>query len=77
MKRISINPRIRFGKPCIKGTRIAVVDILNLVSAGYSVHEIPGQLPRLTRKDVLAALAFASRLSEEPTKIFARSSASR
>jgi len=69
-KYITINPEVRFGKPCIKGTRIAVEDILNLLKAGYSVDEIPEQYPEITKKDVLAAIEFATQLVEEPTRIF-------
>ena len=70
MTKITIDPRIRFGKPCIRGTRIAVVDILNLLRAGYRIEEIPKQYPGITKKDVLAAIDFAGRLAEEPTRIF-------
>jgi uncharacterized protein (DUF433 family) len=67
--RITINPTIRFGKPCIRGTRIAVVDILNLLSSGYPIEEIPKQYTGITKKDVLAAIDFASRLTEEPVRV--------
>ena len=72
MGKITINPDIRFGKPCIRGTRIAVVDILNLFAAGYAVREIPAQLPGITKADVLAALEFAGKLAEEPTRVVTR-----
>ena len=70
--RITIDPKIRFGKPCIRGTRISVTDILNLLAAGYTLSEIPHQYPGITRKDILAAIDFASRLSEEPSRVLAR-----
>lgn len=70
--RITVNPKIRFGKPCIRGTRIAVADILNLLHAGFSVHEIPAEYPSLTRKDVLAALEYAGQLADAPAKIFSK-----
>ena len=69
MTKITIDPKIRFGKPCIRGTRIAVADILNLLATGYSVEEIPTQYPGITKKDVVAALEFAGELAEAPTKI--------
>ena len=69
MNRITINPKIRFGKPCIKGTRITVVDILSLLAAGYTLEEIPQQYAGITKKDVVAALEFAGELAESPTKI--------
>ena len=56
--RITINPKVRFGKPCIRGTRIAVVDIINLLKAGYSIDEITKQYPGITKKDVIAAIDF-------------------
>jgi len=72
MNKITINPKIRFGKPCIRGTRIAVVDILNMLSAGYSLDEIPVQYPGITKKDVLAALEYVGSLADEPTRIFTK-----
>lgn len=66
---ILIDPGIRFGKPCIKGTRITVGDILDLLSAGYTVDQIPKQYKGITKRDVLAAIAFAVKLSEQPSKI--------
>lgn len=59
-KHITIDPEIRFGKPCIEGTRIAVVDILNLLGTGYTMEEIPGQYPELTQEQVKAAIQFAT-----------------
>lgn len=70
MNRITIDPKIRFGKPCIRGMRIAVIDILNLLKAGYTIDEIPKQYPEITKKDVLAAIEFAAKLTEEPSRIF-------
>lgn len=71
MKRITINPKIRFGKPCIRNTRIAVADILNLLAAGYSIAEISQQYPSITKPDILAAIEFATTLTEEPEHITA------
>ena len=45
---ISIDPEIRFGKPCIKGTRIAVFDILSWLASGMSEDEIIDDFPQLT-----------------------------
>ncbi len=67
-ERIVVNPQIRFGKPCVKGTRIAVSDILNLLGAGYSIDEIPGEYPGITKKDVIAAVEYASRFMEHPVQ---------
>ena len=61
LKHISINPEIRFGKPCIKGTRIAVLDILNWLSSEMSYDEILMDYPQITKKDIIAALSFAAK----------------
>lgn len=57
---IVIDPNIRFGKPCIKGTRIAVVDILQWLASGMSKDEILDDFPVLKEEHILAALAFAA-----------------
>jgi len=57
---LSINPEIRFGKPCIKGTRIAVVDILKWLSSSMTHAQILEDYPSLKEEDILAALAFAA-----------------
>jgi uncharacterized protein (DUF433 family) len=60
MERISIDPEIRFGKPCIKGTRISVSDILGWLASGMSHAEILEDYPSLKEEDIKAALFFAS-----------------
>ena len=57
---ISINADIRFGKPCIKGTRIAVADILQWLASGMTNAEILNDYPLLTEEHIRAALAFAA-----------------
>ena len=57
---ISINPEIRFGKPCIMGTRIAVSDILQWLASGMTNTQILEDYPSLNEKHILAALAFAA-----------------
>jgi len=52
---ITINPEIRFGKPCIKGTRIAVQDILGWLAAGMSVQEICEDFPELSEASIREA----------------------
>lgn len=59
-ERISVNPAIRSGKPCIKGTRITVYDILEYLAGGMTEDEILSDFPDLTRDDIRAALAFAA-----------------
>jgi uncharacterized protein (DUF433 family) len=57
---IVINPEIRFGKPCIKGTRITVGDILQWLSGGMTEQEIIEDYPELQTAHIKAALAFAA-----------------
>jgi uncharacterized protein (DUF433 family) len=56
---ITVDPAVCHGKPCIKGTRIMVSNILNLMANGASVEEILDGYPQLTREAVLAAFAYA------------------
>jgi uncharacterized protein (DUF433 family) len=58
--RIAIDPRIRSGKPCIKGTRIAVADVLDYLGGGMTAGEILGDFPDLKLEDIQACLAFAA-----------------
>ncbi len=57
--RIVIDLNVMAGKPCIKGTRITVELILEKLAAGLTYEEILEDHPRLTREDILAAIAFA------------------
>lgn len=71
-ERIAIDPKVRFGKPTIRGTRIAIADILSLLAGGYTITDIPKQYPGITREDVLAALEFTTDILESPAKILHR-----
>jgi len=55
-----VNPAVRGGKPCIKGTRITVYDVLEYLAGGMTEDRILGDFPDLTREDIRAALAFAA-----------------
>jgi uncharacterized protein (DUF433 family) len=68
-KRITINPKIMCGKPVIKGTRIPVYLILNLLAAGYTFERIIKAYPRLTKKDIKAALEYAQILTKYEKEI--------
>ena len=57
---IRINPEKRFGRPCVRDTRIAVYDVLGWLSAGMTNDEILADFPELTLQDILACLAFAA-----------------
>ncbi len=59
-KIISIDSEIRFGKPCIAGTRISVADILKWLASGMTKEEIVQDFPSLTTAQINAALQFAA-----------------
>lgn len=57
---ITIEPGKRSGKPCIRGLRITVYDVLNMLADNMTFDEIIDDFPKLTREDILACLAFAA-----------------
>lgn len=59
-ERISINPRICHGEPCIKGTRIMVTNILAALSEGLTMEEILQDFPGIAIEDIRACIAFAN-----------------
>jgi uncharacterized protein (DUF433 family) len=63
--RISVNPKICHGKPCIKGTRIMVSIILDYLKAGESAEAILREYPTLKEEDIRAALSYAAWLVHE------------
>ena len=60
LDRISIDPTVRFGKPCIRGTRITVGDVLEYLAGGTSEDQLLEQFPQLCRDDIRACLAYAA-----------------
>lgn len=64
-ERVSVNPRVCHGKPCIKGTRIMVSVILDYLKAGESEKEIVRQYPTLKPADIHAAVGYAAWLAHE------------
>ena len=66
---ITADPEICFGKPCIRGTRISVGNILNWLSAGMTPDEIIEDYPELQNVHIRAALAFAA-ARDKMTKVF-------
>lgn len=59
-KIIQIRPDVRFGKPCVRDTRISVYDVLSWLASGMSVDEIIEDYPELTKEDIQACLAYAA-----------------
>lgn len=65
--RITINSDQCSGKPCIRGMRIRVVDVLELLAAGLSIPEIIEELPDLEKEDITASIKFAAFKLDHPT----------
>ena len=61
LERISLNPEIMTGKPVIKGTRLAVEYVLNLLAHGAAIEDIVNEYEGLTAEDIQACLLFATR----------------
>jgi len=65
LERISIDPQICHGQPCVRGTRIMAWLIIQYLANGESVEEILSAHPSLTREDVQACLTYAAELARE------------
>jgi len=65
MTRISIDPNVCFGKPCIRGHRIWVSLILDFLASGESIPEIIENYPGLEEADVMACIAYGAEMSRE------------
>src|SRR5207248_11549688 len=69
LHRIDVDPAIRFGKPCVRGTRISVGDVLGYLAGGMSETQILVDFPQLTPDDVRACLAYAARSEEHTSEL--------
>lgn len=69
VERITVNPRQCGGRPCIRGMRIRVTDVLDLLASGLSREQILEELPDLEPEDIEAALRFASRRIDHPVVV--------
>ncbi len=65
LSRISIDPEVCFGKPCIRGHRIWVSLVLDLLSSGWTVPQLLGEYPGIAEADVLACIAYGAEMSRE------------
>lgn len=65
LNRISIDPNVCFGKPCIRGTRIWVSLILDMLASGDSEQQILADYPQLSHEDILAAIAYGAEAARE------------
>ena len=64
-KRIVLDPKVMGGKPCIRGTRVTVGNLISLLAAGHTEEEILAAYPYLEREDIREALAYAAWRAEE------------
>jgi uncharacterized protein (DUF433 family) len=76
LERISIDPNVCFGKPCIRGTRIWVSLLLDFMANGMTIEQILAEYPQLAADDIRAAIAYGAEMTREryvdiPTKIAA------
>ena len=60
LDRITVDPNVRFGKPCVRGTRITVGDVLGYLAGGMSEGALLVDFPQLTLDDIRACLAYAA-----------------
>ena len=67
-QRITIDPEQCGGRPCIRGMRVRVSDVLDLLAAGLSPDEVVEELPYLERADVEASLRYASEATSQPAR---------
>ena len=65
LERISVDPHVCFGKPCIRGTRVWVSLILDLLADGMSMTDILHEYPQLKEEDVRAAIAYGAEMARE------------
>ena len=66
---ITIDPTVRSGKPCIRGLRITIYDILNMLASGMSYDEILEDYPKLTLNDIFASLQYAADREHKTTLV--------
>ncbi len=66
LKRITVNPKQCGGRPCIRGMRIRVIDVLELFAAGLTAEEILEEMPDLEREDLQAVLTYAAQKFDHP-----------
>ncbi len=71
LNRITFDPSQCGGRPCIRGMRIRVTDVLELLSSGASHEEILGDYPFLEQEDILAAVEYAARQTDHPVLLSA------
>ena len=71
LKRITVDPQLMGGKPCIRGLRVTVGTIVGLIASGKTIDDILSEYPYLERNDVTEALSYAAWRSEERELVLA------
>lgn len=66
LKRITINPAQCGGKPCIRGMRIRVIDVLEMLASGMNFQDVLAPFPDLEDDDIRASLVYAARQADRP-----------
>jgi uncharacterized protein (DUF433 family) len=69
LSRITMDPAMCGGRPCVRGMRIRVRDVLDLLAAGLTVQEVVSELPDLESEDVQACILYAARRFDHPTLV--------
>ncbi|HEX8209300.1 MAG TPA: DUF433 domain-containing protein [Longimicrobium sp.] len=69
MERITVNPRQCGGRPCVRGMRIRVTDVLDLLASGQTREQVLEDMPDLEPEDIEACLRFASRRIDHPVVV--------
>jgi len=67
LDRITFDPEMCGGRPCIRGMRVRVIDVLDLLAGGLSPHQVVEQLPYLEEEDVYASLEYAAKYLDHPS----------
>ena len=73
LARISINPSVCFGKPCIRGHRIRVSLVLDLLSSGWAVQQLLEEYPGIEEVDVRACIAYGAEMRDPESRISSNS----
>lgn len=66
VRRVTINPRVCGGRPCIRDTRVRVIDVLEMLASGMTARQIVKQLPYLELEDIPASLMYAAASMNHP-----------
>ena len=69
LERISVDPAVRFGRPCVRGTRISVGDVLADLASGMSDDALLAEFPQLAADDIKACLAYAAEREQRTSAI--------